>query len=52
MATDTDISRERIAEIEPIIRPYIRHTPSVTVDLADFGLEPRAATFKLDLPSR
>jgi len=49
MATDTDISRERIAEIEPIIRPYIRHTPSVTVDLADFGLEPRAATFKLEL---
>ena len=49
MATDTDISRERIAEIEPIIRPYIRHTPSVTVDLSDFGLEPRAATFKLEL---
>ena len=49
MATDTDISRERIAEIEPIIRPYIRHTPSVTVDLADFGLEARPATFKLEL---
>ncbi|SEC53436.1 L-threonine ammonia-lyase [Rhizobiales bacterium GAS188] len=49
MATDILISRERIAETEAIIRPYIRHTPSVVIDLADFGLKPKQAIFKLEL---
>lgn len=44
----TDITRERIAGIEPVIRPYIRRTPTVTVDLADFGLAPRPIRLKLE----
>ena len=44
----TDITRERIAEIEPVIRPYIRRTPTVAVDLADFGLAPRKIRLKLE----
>jgi len=48
MAPDTSITRDRIAAIEPLIRPYIRHTPSLHVDLADFGLSPGAAALKLE----
>jgi threonine dehydratase len=48
MALDTSITRDRIAAVEPLIRPYIRHTPSLHVDLADFGLSPGAAALKLE----
>jgi threonine dehydratase len=43
------IAREGIAEAERIIRPYIRRTPVVAVDGADFGLEGRDLRFKLEL---
>ena len=42
------ITRERIAEVERIIRPYIRRTPTVTVDLADLGLPARRIGLKLE----
>lgn len=42
------ISRERIAETEVIIRPYIRKTPVVAADGADFGLGPVHLFFKLE----
>jgi threonine dehydratase len=48
MAKDSAITRERIAEAEPLIRPYLRHTPVVSVDLADFGLPPRPIALKLE----
>jgi threonine dehydratase len=32
------ISRARIGEIEPIIRPHIRHTPITRINGSDFGL--------------
>ena len=42
------ISREDIAGAYARIRPYIRRTPVVRVDLADFGLEPHPLDCKLE----
>jgi threonine dehydratase len=48
--THTDISRERIAAVHRRIRPYLRRTPVVEVDAADFGLDGLAhLTLKLEL---
>jgi threonine dehydratase len=46
------VNRERIAETERRIRPYIRRTPMVEVDGADFGLGGIQITFKLELMQR
>ena len=43
------IDRRGIAEIEPVIRPYVRRTPVVEVDAADFGLSGAPIAFKLEL---
>ncbi|HEV2299026.1 MAG TPA: threonine/serine dehydratase [Candidatus Acidoferrales bacterium] len=42
------IRRERIAETEALIRPYIRKTPVVAADGGDFGLGPVQLFFKLE----
>ena len=47
-ASDRTINRARIAEIEPIIRPYIRRTPVVEIDAADFGLDSFRIALKLE----
>ena len=47
-AMNTGITRDRIAEIERRIRPYVRRTPVLAVDLADFGLEPHPLDLKLE----
>lgn len=47
MSQDT-ITRERIAAMEPRIRPYIRHTPVLRVDMADFDRPPLAVDLKLE----
>lgn len=48
-AQDT-IDRARIAATERRIRPYIRVTPVIEVDAADFGLDGSVRlTFKLEL---
>ena len=44
----TSITRERIAATESAIRPYIRRTPLVRLDAADFGLASAPLTFKLE----
>ena len=49
MAAQNPITRERIAETERVIRPYVRHTPVVRVDMADFGLTARPVDLKLEL---
>ena len=49
MAATTDITRERIAVTEAVIRPYVRRTPLLQADLADFGLPPAPLTFKLEM---
>jgi threonine dehydratase len=43
------IDRERIAAAYQLIRPHIRRTPVLEADGADFGLDPVALTFKLEL---
>lgn len=47
--TIEQVSRERIAEIEPIIRPYVRRTPVIDLQPRDFGLEAARLTLKLEL---
>ena len=42
------ITRERIATMEPRIRPFVRHTPVLRVDMADFGRPAHAVDLKLE----
>ena len=44
-----EITRERIAATEKLIRPHIRRTPVIDVDPADFGLDASSLCFKLEL---
>ncbi|RJT35221.1 threonine/serine dehydratase [Mesorhizobium waimense] len=48
MADGILITRERIAAMEPRIRPFVRHTPVLRVDKADFGRSPLAVDLKLE----
>ena len=48
MSQGNTITRERIAAIEPRIRPYVRHTPVLRVDMADFDRAPLAVDLKLE----
>jgi threonine dehydratase len=43
------ILRERIAAAERVIRPYVRRTPIIEIDAAEFGLRPCRLIFKLEL---
>lgn len=43
-----EITRAGIAAAERAIRPYLRHTPIIEADAADFGLAPRSLVFKLE----
>jgi threonine dehydratase len=47
-ASAPSINRDSIAATEQLIRPYIRRTPTVTVDAADFGLAAAPLAFKLE----
>ena len=48
MPSGTDISRENIAATEALIRAYVRRTPMMSVDMADFGLPARPVHLKLE----
>lgn len=48
----SEISRERIAATEKLIRPHVRRTPVIEVDAADFGLRASSLCFKLELGER
>jgi threonine dehydratase len=48
MKSDNLISRERIRKTEALIRPYIRHTPVLRVDMADFGMNALPVALKLE----
>lgn len=48
MAQANTVTRERIAAMEPRIRPYVRHTPVLRVDMADFDRPPLAVDLKLE----
>src|SRR5215468_9854195 len=49
MGQNMDISRERIAATSEAIRRYIRWTPLINADLADFGLPQAPVAFKLEM---
>jgi threonine dehydratase len=46
---DNIITRDAITAAYRVIRPYIRRTPVLEANGADFGLDPVALTFKLEL---
>ena len=48
MAQGNTVTRERIAAMEPRIRPYMRHTPVLRVDMADFDRPPLTVHLKLE----
>jgi len=48
MPDGNTITRERIAAMEPRIRPFVRHTPTLRVDMADFGRPAHAVDLKLE----
>ncbi|RWO00793.1 threonine/serine dehydratase [Mesorhizobium sp.] len=48
MLNGNSITRERIAAMEPRIRPFVRHTPVLRVDMADFGRPPLSVDLKLE----
>jgi threonine dehydratase len=43
------ITRDNISSAYGLIRPHIRRTPAIAANGADFGLDPIALTFKLEL---
>ncbi len=47
--TAFEVTPERIAQAEALIRPFIRHTPVMRVDLKDFGGTARPVDLKLEL---
>jgi threonine dehydratase len=49
MAAPDGITREAIARTYQLIRPYIRRTPVIEADAAEFGLDPATLVFKLEL---
>ncbi|MBZ9755900.1 threonine/serine dehydratase [Mesorhizobium sp. ESP6-5] len=48
MSQGNVVTGGRIAAMEPRIRPYIRHTPVLRVDMADFDRGPLAIDLKLE----
>jgi threonine dehydratase len=48
MPNGNTITRERIAAMEPRIRPFVRHTPVLRVDMADFDRPALAVDLKLE----
>src|SRR5689334_9886411 len=46
---DREITRDAIAAAYEVIRPHVRRTPVVQANGSDFGLDPVALTFKLEL---
>jgi threonine dehydratase len=42
------LDRDGIAATERLIRPYLRHTPAIAVDAADFGLPAAPLVLKLE----
>ena len=44
----TVVTSQGIRRVEPVIRRYVRRTPVITVDRADFGLPPGPLVLKLE----
>jgi threonine dehydratase len=48
LAMAGDITSQAVASVESVIRPYVRCTPVITVDRAEFGLAPGPLVLKLE----
>ena len=48
MSIHPPLTSERIAEVAKLIRPHVRRTPAVHVDLQDFGGAPLPLALKLE----
>jgi threonine dehydratase len=48
MHAGVQITRDQIAATRSLIRPFVRHTPTLHVDLADFGGTARSIALKLE----
>src|SRR5205085_1935658 len=46
--TKRAVDRDQIAAVERLIRPHVRHTPTITVDAHDFGLDAPPLVMKLE----
>jgi threonine dehydratase len=46
--TALPVDRDTIRSVEPLIRPYVRRTPVITLDRADFGLAAGPLVLKLE----
>jgi threonine dehydratase len=44
----TVVTAEAIGSVEPLLHPYVRCTPVITVDRSEFGLPPGPLTLKLE----
>ena len=42
------VTAQAIASVEPVIRPYLRRTPVISIDRLDFGLPPGPLVLKLE----
>lgn len=42
------INADRIRDVEKVIRPYVRHTPVLSVDMSDFGKPAHPVALKLE----
>ncbi|HVZ06579.1 threonine/serine dehydratase [Rhodopila sp.] len=49
---DGEIGRDAIAAVETVIRPYIRRTPVIEIEAADFGLGGHPIVLKLEVTQR
>jgi threonine dehydratase len=49
MSTENLVTQERIVEAEKLIRPFIRRTPVMRVDMKDFGGKSMPVDLKLEL---
>jgi threonine dehydratase len=47
--SESDVTRERIAEIETVVRPHIRRTPVIEIAGAELGLAAGILALKLEL---
>src|SRR5437773_11584118 len=45
----SQVNRQAIVSVDALIRPYLRRTPVIRVDRADFGLPPGPLVLKLEL---
>ena len=48
-AQDSAANTATIAQCEKLIRPFIRQTPVIEIDAAEFGLPANRLTLKLEL---